>query len=265
MLVDSHCHLDYPEFSDIAEVSRRAGEAGVGAMLTIGTELSRFPNVLAVAEQQDNIYCTVGVHPHEAGKGDMVPLDELLKLAEHPKVVGFGETGLDFFYDHSPRDEQRESFRIHIEAARRMQLPLVVHTRDAEDDTLEILSDEMQKGAFPGLIHCFSASAEFAQKALEMGLYISISGIVTFKKADALRDAIKGVPLDRLLVETDAPYLAPIPFRGKPNEPAYVRHTAQKLVEILDIPMDQLERATTENFYRLFTKAQQPQHIQEVA
>ena len=187
------------------------------------------------------------------------------KHAEHPKVVGFGETGLDYYYDHSPRDEQCESFRIHIEAARRMQLPLVVHTRDAEEQTLEILTDEMQKGAFPGLIHCFSASAEFAQKAVEMGLYISISGIVTFKKADALRDAIKDVPMDRLLVETDAPYLAPVPFRGKPNEPAYVRHTAEKLTEIKGVNMDELEQATTENFYRLFTKAQQPQHIKEVS
>lgn len=272
MLVDSHCHLDYPEFTDIGETVRRAEEAGVGAMLTIGTELSRFPGVLAVAESpqsQGKIYCTVGVHPHEAGKGDMVVLDELLRLAEHPKVVGFGETGLDYFYDHSPRAEQRESFRIHIEAARQMQLPLIVHTRDAEDDTLEILSDEMKKGDFPGLIHCFSASESFARQALEMGLYISISGIVTFKKADELRDAIKNVPLERLLVETDAPYLAPVPFRGKPNEPAYTRYTAEKLTEIINVSFEELEQATTDNFYRLFSKAQRPAHMaksaQEVA
>jgi len=255
MLVDSHCHLDYPEFADLDAVVRRAGEAGVGAMLTIGTELSRFPGVLAVAEAQDNIYCTVGVHPHEAGKGDMVALNELLRLAKHPKVVGFGETGLDYFYEHSPRAEQQQSFRIHIEAARRMQLPLIVHTRDAEDDTLEILTDEMEKGAFPGLIHCFSASAAFAGQAVEMGLYISVSGIVTFKKADDVREAVKDVPLDRLLVETDAPYLAPIPFRGKPNEPAYTRYTAEKLADIKDVSFETLERATTDNFYRLFTKA----------
>jgi len=255
MLVDSHCHLDYPEFANIGETVRRAHEAGVGAMLTIGTELSKFPRVLAVANSHDNIYCTVGVHPHEAGKGDMVALDELLTWAEHPKVVGFGETGLDYYYEHSPRTDQQDSFRIHIEAARRMQLPLIVHTRDAEADTLAILEDEMQKGAFPGLIHCFSASAAFAQQALDMGLYISVSGIVTFKTADALRDAVKAVPLDRLLVETDAPYLAPIPFRGKTNEPAYTRHTAEKLADIKGVDYAELERATTENFYRLFSKA----------
>ncbi|HEY9080857.1 TatD family hydrolase [Magnetovibrio sp.] len=262
MLVDSHCHLDYPEFADLDAVVQRAGAAGVGAMLTIGTELSRFPGVLAVAEAQDNIYCTVGVHPHEAGResagGDMVALDELLRLAEHPKVVGFGETGLDYFYERSPRPEQQQSFRIHIEAARRMQLPLIVHTRDADDDTLDILADEMKKGAFPGLIHCFSASAAFAAAAVEMGLYISVSGIVTFNKAENVREAVKDVPVERLLVETDAPYLAPVPFRGKPNEPAYTRYTAEKLAEIKQISFDELERATTDNFYRLFTKAQRP-------
>jgi len=265
MLVDSHCHLDYPDFTDLDETVRRADAAGVGAMLTIGTELGRFPGVLAVAEAQDNIFCTVGVHPHEAGKGDMVALDELLKWAEHPKVVGFGETGLDYFYEHSPREEQQQSFRIHIEAARQRQLPLIVHTRDAEDDTLAILTDEMQKGAFPGLIHCFSASADFAQQALEMGLYISISGIVTFNKADALRDAVKGVPLERLLVETDAPYLAPVPFRGKPNEPAYTRHTAEKLAELKGVDFETLDHATTDNFFRLFSKAKRPGQMREVA
>jgi len=265
MLVDSHCHLDYPEFADLDAVVSRAGEAGVGAMLTIGTELSRFPGVLAVAEAQDNIYCTVGVHPHEAGKGDMVVLDELLRQAQHPKVVGFGETGLDYFYERSPRPEQQESFRIHIEAARQMQLPLIVHTRDADDDTLEILSEEMKKGAFPGLIHCFSASKAFGAQAVEMGLYISVSGIVTFNKAENVRDAVKDVPLERLLVETDAPYLAPVPFRGKPNEPAYTRHTAEKLSEIKGVAFDELERATTDNFYLLFSKAQRPDMFKGVA
>ena len=258
MLVDSHCHLDYPEFADLGDVVRRAADAGVGAMLSIGTELSRFPGVLAVAEAQDNIYCTVGVHPHEAGKGPMVALDELLRLAQHPKVVGFGESGLDYFYEHSPRAEQQESFCIHIEAARRMQLPLVVHTRDAEDDTLDILKTEMGKGAFPALIHCFSASKAFAEEVLALGLYISVSGIVTFNKADNVREAVKDVPLDRLLVETDAPYLAPIPFRGRPNEPAYTRYTAEKLAEIKGISFDDLEQATTDNFYRLFAKAVRP-------
>lgn len=258
MLVDSHCHLDYPEFADLAEVVRRADAAGVGAMLTIGTELSRFPAVLAVAESQPNIYCTVGVHPHEAGNGDMVVLDELLRLAAHPKVVGFGETGLDYFYERSPRTEQQQSFRIHIDAARRLQLPLIVHTRDADDDTMDILKEEMKQGAFPGLIHCFSASAAFAAEAVELGFYISVSGIVTFNKAQNVRDAIKDVPLDRFLVETDAPYLAPIPFRGKPNEPAYTRYTAAKLAEIKGVSEDEIEAVTTDNFYRLFTKASRP-------
>jgi TatD DNase family protein len=258
MLVDSHCHLDYPEFADLADVVRRADAAGVGTMLTIATELSRFPAVLAVAEAQPNIYCTVGVHPHEAGKGEMVKLDELLRWADHPKVVGFGETGLDYFYERSPRAEQQESFRIHIEAARRLQLPLIVHTRDADDDTMGILKDEMKQGAFPGLIHCFSASAAFAADAVELGFYISISGIITFNKAQNVRDAIKDVPLERLLVETDAPYLAPTPFRGKPNEPAYTRYTAVKLAEIKGVSEDEIEAVTTDNFYRLFTKATRP-------
>lgn len=265
MLVDSHCHLDYPEFADLDETVRRAQDAGVGAMLSIGTELAKFPGVLAVAEAQDTIWCTVGVHPHHAGKGDMVGLEKLLKWAEHPKVIGFGETGLDYFYEHSPRAEQQDSFRIHIEAARRLQLPLIVHTRDADQDTLDILTDEMKKGAFPGLIHCFSASAAFAQAAVEMGLYISVSGIVTFKKADELRAAVKDVPLDRLLVETDAPYLAPVPFRGKPNEPAYTRHTAEKLSEIKRISYDELASATTDNFFRLFTKADRTALVTEAA
>lgn len=266
MLVDSHCHLDYPEFSDIDETVRRARAAGVGAMLTIGTELERFPGVLAVAESQDNIWCSVGVHPHHAGKGEMVKLETLLNWAENPNVIGFGETGLDYFYEHSPRAEQQESFRIHIEASRKMQLPLIVHTRDADVDTLDILQDEMKKGAFPGLIHCFSASDDFARQAVEMGLYISISGIVTFKKADALRDAIRDVPLDRLLVETDAPYLAPVPFRGKPNEPAYTRHTAEKLAEIKGVSFDELDKASTDNFFHLFSKAKRPEAmLDEVA
>lgn len=265
MLVDSHCHLDYPEFADLGETVRRAGAAGVGTLLTIGTSLPKFPGVLAVAEAQDNIFCTVGVHPHEAGKGDIVQLDELLRLADHPKVVGIGETGLDYFYEHSPRAEQQESFRIHIAASRELQLPLVVHTRDAEHDTLALLSDEMQKGAFPGLIHCFSASAEFARKALELGLYISVSGIVTFNKAENVRDALKDVPLERLLVETDAPYLAPIPHRGKPNEPAFVRHTAEKLAELKGISLETLAQMTTDNFFKLFTKAKRPNETHEVA
>jgi len=259
MLVDSHCHLDYPEFSDLDAVVDRAQQAGVGAMLTIATDLSRFPDVLAVAQQHDNIYCTVGVHPHEVAKADLADVDRLVELAAHPKVVGFGETGLDYFYEHSPRGAQQDSFRRHIEAARRLQLPLIVHTRDAEDDTLDILRTEMNKGAFPGLIHCFSASQSFARDVVDLGLFISVSGIVTFNKADGVRGAVKGVPLDRLLVETDAPYLAPVPFRGQPNEPAYTRFTAAKLAEVINVSFSDLEQATTDNFYRLFKKARRPE------
>lgn len=258
MLVDSHCHLDYPEFADLDEIARRAHEAGVGCMLTIGTSMLKFPGVLAVAEARDDIYCTVGVHPHEADKEAQVTVEGLLEHAKHPKVVGFGETGLDYFYEHSPRDAQKESFRTHIQAAREAQLPVIVHTRDADDDTLEILADEMKNGAFPGLIHCFSATDAFAKEAVAMGLYISISGIITFKKADALRAAVQTVPLDRLLVETDAPYLAPLPHRGKPNEPAFTRFTAEKLAEIKGVAFDALAETTTQNFFKLFTKAKRP-------
>jgi len=265
MLVDSHCHLDYPEFADLDDTARRAHAAGVGCMLTIATSMLKYPGVLAVAEARDDIYCTVGVHPHEAGKEAQVTLDGLLDHAKHPKVVGFGETGLDYFYEHSPREAQKQSFRTHIQAARTAQLPLIVHTRDADADTLEILSDEMKKGAFPGLIHCFSADAAFARQAVEMGFYISVSGIITFKKADALREAVAEVPLERLLVETDAPYLAPLPHRGKPNEPAYTRFTAEKLSEIKGVSFDDVAQATTANFFALFTKTNQAEVQQACA
>lgn len=255
-LVDSHCHLDYPDFADLDEVVRRAHAAGVDTLLTIATSMLKFPGVLAVAEAQDHIFCTVGVHPHEAGKEDMVTTQTLLAWAnKHPKIVGFGETGLDYFYEHSPREAQIESFRRHIAAARTAQLPVIIHTRDAEDDTLKILQEEMEQGAFPGVIHCFSASKAFAERAVDMGLYISISGIVTFKKADDLRRAVATVPLDRLLVETDSPYLAPIPHRGKPNEPAFTAHTAKKLAEIKSVSFDEIANMTTDNFFRLFSKA----------
>jgi len=258
MLVDSHCHLDYPEFQDLEGVAARARTAGVGAMLTIGTSMLKFPGVLKVAEARDDIFCTVGVHPHEAGKEPPVGVEQLLRHAEHPKVVGFGETGLDYYYEHSPRAAQQHSFRVHIQAARQAQLPVIVHTRDAERDTLDILADELEQGAFPGLIHCFSASEAFARQAVEMGLYISVSGIITFKNADGVRTAVAGVPLERLLVETDAPYLAPIPHRGKPCEPAYTRFTAEKLSEIKGVSFDALASATTANFFRLFSKATRP-------
>ena len=258
MLVDSHCHLDYPEFADLDETARRAHRAGVGCMLTIATSMKKFAGVLAVAEARDDIYCSVGVHPHEAGKEPLVTVEQLLEHAKHPKVIGFGETGLDYFYELSPREAQRQSFQRHIQAAREAGLPVIVHTRDADADTLDILRDEMQKGVFGGLIHCFSSSAAFAEEAVALGFYISVSGIITFKKADELRAAVAGVPLDRLLVETDAPYLAPLPHRGKPNEPAYTRLTAEKLAEIKGISFDDVARATTDNFFKLFAKAERP-------
>ncbi len=258
MLVDSHCHLDYPEFADLDAVNTRAADSGVGAMLTIGTELSKFPGVLAVAEKKENIWCTVGNHPNNAAKEPLVELETLLEHAKHPKVVGFGETGLDYYREKTAHDVQQQSFRTHIAAARKASLPVIVHTRDCDDDTISILEDEYAKGAFPGLIHCFSSSKSFAQRALDLGLYISVSGIITFKSAQSLREVIAGVPLDRLLVETDAPYLAPEPHRGKGNEPAYTRLTAKKVAEVKGVDFETLETATTDNFFRLFSKAQNP-------
>ncbi len=255
MLVDSHCHLDFPDYDgELDEVLARARRAGVGRMLTICTHVTRFRRVLAVAEAHDDIYCTVGIHPHEAGNEPEVTADDLVEMAAHPKVVGFGETGLDYYYEHSPRAAQERSFRAHIAAARQAGLPVVIHTRDAEDDTRRIIGDEMAQGQFQGLMHCFSSSPQLAEFALENGLYISLSGIVTFKKADDLRATVREVPLERLLVETDAPYLAPVPKRGKRNEPAFVAHTAAMLAEVKGVSTAELARATTENFHRLFAK-----------
>lgn len=255
MLVDSHCHLDFPDFAeDLDGVVARAGEAGVGMMLTINTHVTRFERVLAVAERYPTVWCTVGIHPHEAGSEPAAELGRLIELSRHPKVVGFGETGLDYFYDKSPRDRQRDSFRIHLAAARATGLPVVVHTRDADEDTAAILADEMGKGAFTGLIHCFSSGRQLADSAVKLGLYISASGIVTFKNSDAVRDSVAGVPMDRLLVETDAPFLSPVPFRGKRNEPAHVARTAARVAELKGVPMAEFAAATTANFLRLFTK-----------
>ena len=257
MLIDSHCHLDFPELTtDEAGVLARARTAGVGGMLTIGTRLDQFDRVRAIAERHDNVWCSVGVHPHEAKEEGQRTPDRLIEAAGHPKVVGIGETGLDFYYEHSPREEQAESFRAHIAASRQTGLPLIVHTRDADAATGDMLEDEYGKGAFPGVIHCFSTGRAMAERALALGLYISISGIVTFKAAEDLRSIVRDIPLDRLLVETDAPYLAPIPKRGKTNEPAFVAHTAAKVAELKGIGLAELEAATTDNFFRLFTKAE---------
>lgn len=259
MLVDSHCHLDFPDFAeDLDAVVAHARANGIGTMLTIATHLGRFPQVLAVTERFEQIYCTVGIHPHEAGSSDLVDADTLVDLTHHPKVVGLGETGLDYYYDKSPRERQQASFRAHLEAARRTGLPVVIHTRDADADMERILREEMGKGAFPGLIHCFSSGPQLAATAIELGLYISISGIVTFKKAAALQQVVASLPIERLLVETDCPYLAPIPHRGKRNEPAYVRYTASKVAELQSIEVAALEAATTNNFHALFHKATRP-------
>ncbi len=256
MLVDSHCHLDFSSFDDDREaVIARARAAGVAVMQTIATRLSTFPRALAIAKAHEGVYCSVGVHPHNVADEPPVTVDALLRAAEAPEVIGIGETGLDYYYDHSPRAAQRASFRVHIAAARESGLPVIVHTRAADDDTIAILEDEAGKGAFPGLIHCFSTDKKVAEAAINIGLYVSISGIVTFKKAEALRAAVRDLPLERLLVETDAPYLAPAPYRGKRNEPAYVVETAARLAAELGVGADALARATTANFFALFAKA----------
>jgi TatD DNase family protein len=259
MLVDSHCHLDFPDFADeLDEVLERAHGADVAVMQTICTRLTKFDQVLELAVGHDDVWCSVGVHPHNVESEGIAEPATLVDLASHPKVIGIGETGLDFFYDHSPRDEQRQSFRNHIAAARETGLPLIVHTRDADADTMEILEDEMEKGAFPGLIHCFSTSRELAERSLAIGFSISLSGILTFNKAQELRDIAADVPLDRVLVETDAPYLAPVPHRGKRNEPSFVANTAGKLAELKGVSEEEIAGATTENFFNLFTKATRP-------
>ncbi len=259
MLVDSHCHLDFDLFDeDRDETLARAEAAGVGLMVTICTRVSRFPDILALAESDPRLYCTVGIHPHQVAEEDPVEADALVALASHPKVVGIGETGLDYFYDTSPRDDQRASFRVHIDAARRTGLPLVVHSRDADDDMIAILRGEAGKGAFPCVMHCFSSSRVLAEAALELGFYISLSGIVTFRNAQDLRDIVADVPLDRLLVETDSPYLAPMPNRGKRNEPSFVVHTAQCGAELKGVSIEEFTRTTTDNFFRLFDKAARP-------
>ncbi len=258
MLVDSHCHLDFPDFQeDFDAVLSRAEEAGIKTMMTICTHVTKFDQVHDIAKAHDHIYCTVGIHPHNADSEPEVSVDDLVGWASNPKVIGLGETGLDYFYEHSPREIQQKQFRTHIEAARALDLPVIIHTRDAEEDTLTMIEEEMAKAPFKGLIHCFSASKEFAERVVDLGLYISISGIVTFKKANDLRDAIKDVPLDRLLVETDAPYLAPIPKRGKRNEPAYTAFTAAKVAEVKGVDVETLAKATTDNFFTLFSKAKQ--------
>lgn len=260
MLVDSHCHLDFPDFAaERDDVVARARNAGVGAMLTISTKLSTFAGVREVAERYDDVYCSVGVHPHEADREEgAADAEALMKLAHHPRVVAFGETGLDYYYAHSSRENQRAAFRAHLQAARESALPVIVHSRDAEDDTMELLEAEAGKGGLSGLIHCFTGTRRLADFAVGIGFCVSFSGILTFKNAEDLRETAKALPLDRLLVETDAPYLAPVPNRGKRNEPAFVTYTAAALAALRGMEPEAVAKATTDNFFRLFAKAKRP-------
>lgn len=254
-LADSHCHLNYKGLDEQQPaVLARAREAGVAAMLNIATREREWDDVLATAEREPDVWATVGIHPHEADEHPHVDTAKLIGRAAHPRVVGIGETGLDYYYDHSDRARQQASFRAHIAASRETGLPLIVHTRDAEGDTAEILAEEMGKGAYPGVIHCFTASSEFADKALALGLYISISGIVTFKNARDLQETAARLPLDRLLIETDAPFLAPVPHRGKTGEPAFVADTCRFLAKLRGEEPEALAEATRSNFHRLFAK-----------
>jgi TatD DNase family protein len=255
MIVDSHCHLDFPDFAGETDaLIARAAAADVRLMVTIGTRVRDFGTVRAIAEAYPQVYCTVGTHPHEAEKESEIAVAELVELAGHPKVIGIGEAGLDYFYDSSPRDVQAAVFRRHIAAARITGLPLCIHSRDADVDMATILEEESTKGAFPILLHCFSSGRELMERARALGAFFSFSGILTFKRSDDLRAIARDVPEDRLLVETDAPYLAPLPWRGKRNEPAYVAHTAKVLAEVKGVTPEEMAAATTANFARLFTK-----------
>jgi TatD DNase family protein len=254
-LIDSHCHLNYPELADTAAVVARAKAAGVGLMQTISTKRSDFAEVKKLAETYPEIYCSIGIHPHDAAEHEDISEAELLAEASHPRVIGIGETGLDYYYEHSPRIAQQELFRRHIRVGRALDLPVIVHSRDADEDTVAILQEEHINGPFRFLIHCFSSSKYLSDKSVELGGYISASGIITFKKSQSLRDSFASVPLARLLVETDSPYLAPEPYRGKPCEPAYTAYTARKLAEVKSVSIETLTQATTNNFFTLFSKA----------
>lgn len=259
MLVDSHCHLDFPYLSDqLDDVLARARDAGIETLVTICTRVRRFPQVLAIAEAHENVFCSVGTHPHYADDESNVRLDEIISLSQHPKVVAIGEAGLDYYRDNAPRHDQAKGFRTHIAAARQTGLPLVIHTRDADEDTARILEEEMANGAFTAVLHCFTAGADLARRGVDLGLYVSFSGVLTFKKSEDLRDIAATVPMDRLLVETDAPYLAPEPMRGKKNEPANVVYTAATLAAVKGVRGEEIARITSENFYRLFSKVRQP-------
>lgn len=259
MLIDHHCHLDFPQFAlELDDVVARAQAAGVTQMVTISTRIRKFDHVLAVAERFPNVFCSVGTHPHNAHEELDIPAAEIVRLSKHPKVVAIGEAGLDYYYKHSTPEAQAQGFRNHIAAARETGLPLEIHSRDADEDTIAILEAEHAKGPFPAILHCFTGGRRLAMRAVDLGLYVSFSGVITFKKSEALRDIAREVPLDRLLVETDAPFLAPDPYRGRPNEPAYVVHTAAALAAVKGLTLDEIATATTKNFFQLFTKVKRP-------
>ena len=255
MLVDSHCHLDFPDFAgELDAIVARAQAAGVARIVTISTRIRRHAEVLAIAERFPDVYCSVGTHPHNAHEELDITVDELIGRTRHPKVVAIGEAGLDYHYDSSPRDAQTQGFRDHIAAARATGLPLVIHSRDADADMARMLEEETGKGAFPAVLHCFTGGRDLAQRAIALGLFISFTGILTFKNSDELRALAQGLPADRILVETDAPYLAPGVHRGKRNEPAYVVEIAKVLAASRGVSLEEIERQTTENFFRLFRK-----------
>ncbi|TBW37006.1 TatD family deoxyribonuclease [Siculibacillus lacustris] len=259
MLVDSHCHLDFPDFvADLDGVIGRAAAVGVERMVTISTRVRQFDRLRAIVENREEVWCSVGTHCHHAEEEAEIGTEELLRLAEHPRVVAIGEAGLDFHYDYSPRERQETSFRAHIAAARTSGLPLVIHAREADDEVARVLEEETAIGAFPALLHCFSSGPELARRALALGLSVSFSGILTFKKSEEVRAIARDVPLDRVLVETDSPYLAPAPHRGWRCEPAFVVETARVLADVKGVTLEEISRITTDNFHRLFAKVAPP-------
>lgn len=255
MFIDSHCHLNMKEFTgDLDLVVANAKSSGVNFMQTICTKLSDFPEILKISEKYPEVYASFGIHPHEVENEKLLSVDEIVSHANHPKVIGIGETGLDYYYEYSKRDVQKESFINHIKASHETGLPVIVHSREADEDTIKIMFSEMKANQYKGLIHCFSSTKELAKASLDIGLYISVAGIITFKNAENLREIMKYVPLDRILIETDAPYLAPIPMRGKRNEPAFVKHVASALAEVKNLSAAEIGEITSENFKKLFSK-----------
>lgn len=266
LVVDSHCHLDFEGMEEkLPALLQRADQAGVGLMVSISSRVAKFPNLLRIAQENPNVYCTVGTHPHNAHEELEVTAEQLVELARHPKCVGIGEVGLDYHYELSTPDAQKAGFRVHIDAARKSGLPLVIHSREAEADTIAILESEMAKGPFTPLLHCFTSKAELAEAAVALGGYVSFSGILTYKSAEDIRQTAAQLPLDRIIVETDSPYLAPVPYRGKDNEPAFVIKTLETLAKVRGLPVEDMARITSDNFFRLFAKVPRPARFSTAA